>query len=130
MALRELAYAGGRIAVALGAVDPARGLAALLRRDGAPASVPLARLLDAGLAARAGDRRSAVAALAAALGELDRLEMAAHAAATRRALGLLHGAGGGDLVGEADAALRAQGVAEPARFAAMMVAGTDAAPPR
>jgi tetratricopeptide (TPR) repeat protein len=125
MALRELAYAGGRIAVALGAVEPARGHAALLRRDGAPASVPLARLLDAGLAARAGDRRTAVAALAAALGELDRLEMAAHAAATRRALGLLHGSGGRDLVGEADAAFRAQGVAEPARFAAMMVVGTD-----
>lgn len=125
MALRELAYAGGRIAVALGAVEQARGHAALLRRDGAPASLSLARLLDAGVAARARDRRTAVAALSTALGELDRLEMATHAAATRRALGLLHGAGGGDLVGEADAALRAQGVAEPARFAAMVVVGID-----
>jgi len=125
IALRELAHAAGRIAVAQGVPDQASAYAALLRREGAPASLPLARLIDAGLAARTGDRRAAAARLTAALTDLDRLEMSAHAAAARRALGLLTAtsARGRASIREADAFFRSQGVADPARFAAMLVPG-------
>ena len=126
IALRELAQAAGRVALARGAAGEAAAYAALLRGEGAPASRALARLIDAGLAARSGDHAAAEAALAAALAELDRLDMAAHAAAAQRALGQVRGgAAGRALIAGADTFFRAQGAADPARFAAMMVPGFE-----
>ena len=121
--LREVAHAAGRVAVARGAVEHARGYAALLRRDGAPASCAMAALLEAGVAARTGDRTGAEVLLIATAADLDRLSMTAYAAAARRALAELYGER--SLAATADAFFRGQGVADPARFAAMMVPGFD-----
>jgi hypothetical protein len=124
--LREVAQAAARVALARGARDEARGYAALLARDGAPAARAQARLIEAGLAARSGQRGAAEAALTAAVADLDRLEMAAHAAAARLALGKLLGGEQGRALAESAAAFfRGQGAAEPERFAAMMAPGFD-----
>jgi eukaryotic-like serine/threonine-protein kinase len=121
--LREVAQAAGRVALARGESDRARAFAALLRRDVAPAPRAQAALIEAGLAARAGDRAAAEALLERAAGALDGLAMAAHAAAARRALARLRG--DPQLAAQADGFLRAQGAADPERFAAMMVPGID-----
>ena len=124
IALREVAQAAGRVAVARGADGEARGYAALLRADGAPASRVQADLIDAGLAARSGDRGTAASILTAAVAELDRLEMTAHAAAARSALARLRG-GDSSLSVQVEAFFRIQGAADPERFAAMMIPGLD-----
>jgi hypothetical protein len=83
----------------------------------------MAALLEAGLAARTGERTAAEVLLIATAAELDRLSMAAYAAAARRALAELYGER--SLAASADAFFRGQGAADPARFAAMMVPGFD-----
>jgi tetratricopeptide (TPR) repeat protein len=121
--MREVAQAAGRVAVSRGATAEARGYAALLRRDGAPASRALAELIEAAVTARAGDRAAADATLAAAARDLDHLAMSAHAAAARHALARLRDDRA--LADEAAAFFRAQGAADPDRFAAMLVPGID-----
>ena len=92
-------------------------------REKVPWAIPLARLLTAGLAGLAGRVDEAVAALAAAEPELEAAGMELHLAVARRRRGELLGDAGAELVAQADAWLTAQGVANPARLAALFVPG-------
>ncbi|MCB9756650.1 MAG: protein kinase [Myxococcales bacterium] len=90
---------------------------------------PHVALLRAGLAALRGERGEALAGLRSAIGGYELVEMQGLANAARRQLGLLLGDDTGrTLVAQADAWMRAQGVRDPARFAAMYAAGF--APPQ
>jgi hypothetical protein len=134
VALGELAWALGRVAVArahlergsrrASSLEEARAFAALLRQAASPGWLALAHLLDAGVARVGGDDRAARAALEASLVPLDHLSMVGHAAAARRALGrTLGGEGGAALVAGADAHFADEGVADPARWAAVLCPG-------
>jgi hypothetical protein len=132
-ALREMAHALGRVALAraAGATGTARSAAleeaaraaAVLRGAGsARAWRTLAQLLDAGRVHLAGREADARRHLESAAAALDDLEMTLHAAAARRALGLLVGGDeGAALVTAADRILAAQSVRHPARWAAVLV---------
>ena len=136
MALGEVAYALGRVAVARGrgergsrrtssAAETTR-FAELARQAGAPAWRALAHVLDAGAARVTGDERAARAALEAAIPALEQLSMASHAMAARRALGLLIGGDeGGQLVARADEHFGDEGVDDPARWAAVLCPGFE-----
>jgi hypothetical protein len=116
-------------------IEHLRGCAALARGDGVATAVkaarriageemrwgtPLARLLEASAAAAGGDARSAAAALEAAARGFAGCQMAIHAELARLRLGeLVGGDEGGRLLGDAEARLRALGVAAPDRWAAM-----------
>jgi eukaryotic-like serine/threonine-protein kinase len=112
----------GRIALAAGGGRaPATALrhAAELEREGAPWADALASLLRASATAAPG-------AYADAAARLDRLSMTAHADAARRREGELTGGdAGAALVAQADAALRAAGVAIPERMAAVLAPRAD-----
>jgi eukaryotic-like serine/threonine-protein kinase len=117
----------GRLAIVAGGADAARKtsqtIATLAHVDDPRARVAVA-LLAAGVAAMTGDD----AAAARELREADRLAtelaMTLHAAAARRRLGTLLGASEGTaLVGAADAVIRAEGIADPARFTDWFVPG-------
>jgi tetratricopeptide (TPR) repeat protein len=125
--LCEAAHALGRVALgrAVNARAAARGEAldevaratALLRRNGAPVWRGLASLLEAGCARVVGDDDLARRSLAAAIAELDALQMVVHAAAARRGLGrLLGGSDGEALAARADEHLAMQGIADPASW--------------
>ncbi len=86
-----------------------------------------ADVIDAGVAARRGQREVAVAALEGAARGFDAADMALYAACARRRLGaLLGGDEGSALVENATAWMRAQGVQSPEKITAMLAAGFDA----
>lgn len=129
--LRETAHALARVALAraassrggerTAALDEVSAAVALLRRDHAPVWTALTALLEAGCA-RIGRRDDdARRSLESAIAELDALHMVVHAAAARRALGqLIGGSDGAALTARADEHLVLQGIAEPARWAAVL----------
>ncbi len=89
-----------------------------------PWSTPLARLIEAGVAAARDDQARAHALLAGAVPGLEAAGMALYAVAARRCQGRLEGGDAGSvLVAEAEAWLRRQGVTEPARMVDMLVPG-------
>ena len=95
-----------------------------LAGEAMPWSDPLAELLRAGLAAVDGERERAAAAAEAALVGLRAADMALHAAAAARQLGVLRGGDEGEAArGRADAWMRAQGVRRPDRLAALLAPG-------
>jgi hypothetical protein len=102
----------------------ARRCAVRLRREDIPWSQAFAALLEAGIASRDGRPAQAEAGLRTALVALEQLEMGLVAAAARRSLGLLLGGDAGALLrAEAEKWMRAEGVVDPARMAAMLAPG-------
>ncbi|MFO0950342.1 MAG: AAA family ATPase [Isosphaeraceae bacterium] len=90
----------------------------------APWASGLSLLVEASARSLQGDQDGSAATLRQASAELDAVEMAAHAAAARRRLGeILGGEEGAALVVEADALLRARGVANPERLTATYAPG-------
>ena len=129
----EVLHLRARLAIAE-AQDDSSNRAALLRgaaRDASrvararePAIAVLGELALAAVDHARGDDKRAVTRLRACLIAFERAEMTTYVAATRTVLGkLLGGDEGAALVTEADAALRAQTVAEPARWVAMLAPG-------
>jgi hypothetical protein len=98
-----------------------------IARTRAPWAEALACLLAAGIAAVRGDREAGAARARAADRRCTAADMGLYAAAARRGLGaLLQGDEGRRWVADADAWLRAQGVRDPRRFAAMLAPGLHA----
>ncbi len=101
-------------------------LAARARKGTGDGFAGLAALVDAGVAASRGEADAAVAQLRAAIPSFEAADMAIFAAVARGRLGgLLGGDEGAALVAGCDAALRAQHVVVPARFARMLAPGFD-----
>jgi hypothetical protein len=115
----------GRAALAAGGdptlVRSARRDARALWHERAPWAQALARLLEAGVAARRGDGQAA-GLLRDAAERCDAAKMRLYAAAARRRLGeLTGGEEGRALVAEADKWMAGQGVANPVRMTALLV---------
>jgi hypothetical protein len=133
-------YVRGRCAVASADADAdrrpehlaeARRLARALERERASHSSPLAAIVRAGGASVAGDRARAARALRSAVSLGKRADMALQVEAARYQLGqLLGGDRGRRLAQHAEAALSAQGVRVPGRFASMLCPGRFEAPGR
>jgi ATP/maltotriose-dependent transcriptional regulator MalT len=105
----------------------ARNAARRIEGESMPWADPLAAAIRAALARQEGDVRDAERHLGAAIGGFDAAGMSLFAAAARRHRGrLLGGDAGRDAVISADSWMRARGVAEPARIAAMLLGGLDA----
>jgi hypothetical protein len=129
----QTAFLRGRCAIASLEAEPAmrlqrlaeaRRLAHELEREGMGWSAPFASILNAGVANAEGDRAGAIHGLKAAIERAVAADMAGYVAAARYQLGsLLGGEEGAELVGQAEDALRAQGVRVPGRFAATLVPG-------
>jgi hypothetical protein len=95
-----------------------------LEREQMPWTAPLASILAAAAANARGVRAEAVASLRAAAERAEIADMTLYAAAARYQLGRAQGGEeGARLVEEAAAAMNAQGVRVPERFAAMLVPG-------
>ncbi len=89
-----------------------------------PWIAPLAAILSAGVANASGDRSGAIAGLRAAIDLAEAAHMSGYATAARHQLGLLLGGEDGrKLVALAEAAMIAQGIRVPARFASTLVPG-------
>jgi hypothetical protein len=85
---------------------------------------PLAGLIRAGCASVRGETRNAISLLEKAVTDFNSVDMAIMAAAARRRLGELTGGEGGQALIEAsEAAMRAEGVRDPARITAMFANG-------
>jgi serine/threonine protein kinase len=125
-----------RGAAALGAALDVRGterarriaeaerVAAELQAEGMPYALPGASLVRAGALAARGRADQAIPDLEAAIAGFRGVDMALHAACARRRKGeLLGGDEGRRLVEGADAAMRAQGIARPDRWTAMIAPG-------
>jgi hypothetical protein len=81
-------------------------------------------MLGASIAAESGDAVGAQTALMRAIATAETAEMALHAAASRRQLGVLLGEdGGAAMVRQADEAMQALGVRVPERYARMLLPG-------
>lgn len=81
-------------------------------------------MLDASIANARGDERAAVASLRASIETAKRSNMTMHAAAALRRLGaLLGGEQGAALIAEAHAAMAAEEIVAPARWAKMRLPG-------
>ena len=120
-----LAAAGGRDADAHRAAA-ARDAKAMVK-EGPPYGLAAAAVVRAGLSAQQGAEEQAVAELRMAAETFEAAAMSLYAASARRRLGSLLGGDEGDaLITQADAAMAAQGVQNPARWAAMYAAGRDA----
>ncbi len=126
----------GRLAIACGAQAPAgssarrrataeaRHLARALARSPQPGGRAATGLLLAGAAELEGDVDGAVAELRRTLAALEAVDMRLYAHAARRRLGqLVGGDEGAALIAATDSALAQQGVARPARLAAMIAPG-------
>ncbi len=132
---REAQVVRAKLAVLAARQQPARraellGEAAALCRKAARGAGTYARgwaiLTEAGVAATRGDTDQAVARLRAALPLLDEAAMPIYAAVARGRLGaLVGGDDGAAMIAAGEAALRAQQVAAPARFARMIAPGFD-----
>lgn len=95
-----------------------------LEADYVPFANSMARLIRAGCAALRGDKPNALALLEKAAAELDAADMAMMAAAARRRIGELAGGSSGQaLIDASEAAMRAEGVRNPARLAAVFASG-------
>jgi hypothetical protein len=93
-----------------------------LASENLPVASAYASLIEARIAAIHGDRDAAMHQLRSAAGAFDRLGMLLYAAAARHACGtVLGGAKGARLGEEGLAPFRAQGVADPERFALVYV---------
>ncbi|MBL9013326.1 MAG: hypothetical protein JNL83_04070, partial [Myxococcales bacterium] len=91
---------------------------------GEPSMAALGELALAAVDHARGDAERAARRLRACIVAFERAEMATYVAVTRIALGtLLRGDEGAALVSGAEAALRAQTVADPARWVAMLAPG-------
>jgi hypothetical protein len=122
-----------RAALALAAHDPtarerllavARAEARAIGREGTPWGAGMASLFGGLILEREGDAERAAARLDDAASRLDAAHMAVYAAAARRARGRLAGPDTGAApMREAEALMRARGVHDPARFAAMLAPG-------
>ena len=128
----------GRLAIAAGAQSPAgstarRRFAAEARRHArglvrspVPGGRAATGLLLAGAAELDGDADGAIAELRRGLAALEAVELGLYAVGARRRLGqLVGGDEGSALVAAADAELARQGVAQPARLAAMIAPGVS-----
>lgn len=118
------------LAAAMGAADPrplrriAGRLARRIELERMPWSDPLALLLRAAMASGSGDGPGAAVLLAAAVDGFVRAEMGLYAAAARRRLGqTLGGARGRELVAEADARMREQGILRPELMTRVLAPG-------
>jgi hypothetical protein len=128
----EYHYMRGRCAIALAAIDggrnrwlaAARSYARRIARERMPWSNPLARLLEAGIAAVGGDVTAADHALAEAITQFERADMELYANVARRSLGgLRDGETGRDLLRQADAWMASQQIKNPASFTRMLAPG-------
>ena len=96
-------------------------------KEGPPYGLAAAAVVRAGLSVQQGAEAQAVAELRTAAETFEAASMALYAASARRRLGkLLGGDEGAALIAGADAAMAAQGIRNPARWAAMYAAGHDA----
>ncbi len=90
-------------------------------------SSPLARLIEAAVHARRGERARAIGLLASAIEDFDASDMALWAAAARRRRGeLLGGDEGGALADAADATFHEKGVENPESYCRMLAPGFPA----
>jgi serine/threonine protein kinase/tetratricopeptide (TPR) repeat protein len=111
-----------RAALAAGAPGDARRLARQIAGERLAWCTPLAGLIRAGASAPDAARRE----LSTAIQQLERADMALHAAAARRCLGQLTGGDeGASMIAESDDWMRAESIQEPARMAALVVPGFD-----
>ena len=95
-----------------------------LENQGMPWAAPLAAMLAASIATESGDADGAQAALRLAIQTAEAGEMALHAAAARRQLGVvLGGDEGAAMVSQADESMRGLGVRVPERYARMLLPG-------
>jgi hypothetical protein len=102
----------------------AEGDARRLEREGVPWATALAQLLRSGVALQRQGPQASVSLLSEAVRQLQTLQMHLWAAAARRRLGgLIGGEKGLALVQEADDAMIAQSVRNPARMADLLVPG-------
>ena len=108
----------------------AKELVRAVGKEEAPWAAALAAAGTAAIAAVRRDRVATTEALRRAMRLFDDAEMALHAAAARRALGeWLTGDDGARLVREADAAMRAETVADPRKLARLLVPAAPVGPP-
>ncbi len=131
----EALHLRARLALALARARPAesprylreaRKLAAALGKSPEPWAVCCAELVRAGVAARLGDVAGARACLSHAALGFSAADMAVFAACARYRLGQLPGAASDRAItAQAEAELRAQTVAAPARFVDMLVPGFE-----
>ncbi len=95
-----------------------------LANEGMAWSAVLAAMLAASVARASGDEAGAQAALRQAIDAAEGAEMALHAAASRRQLGvLLGGESGAAMVAQAEETMRTLGVRVPERYAQMLLPG-------
>jgi serine/threonine protein kinase/tetratricopeptide (TPR) repeat protein len=95
-----------------------------LEHDVTPLAHALARLIRAGCASLRGDSPQAIDLLRKAVADFTAVDMAMMAAAAQRRLGELQGGASGQaLVEESEAAMKAEGVRDPARLTAMFANG-------
>jgi hypothetical protein len=94
-----------------------------LGRERAAWAQALGRLIEAGVAHGRQDAAGAARLLEDAAARLDAVAMRLYAAAARRRLGRLRGAAGKGLADEAEAWMRSQKVANPARMTALLAPG-------
>lgn len=134
----QTAFLRGRCAVASLEAEPAlrphrlaeiRRIARELENEKMGWSAPFAAILRAGAANAEGERQRAIDELKSAIERALAADMTGYATAARYQLGsLLGGAEGAALVANADAAMQAQGVRVPPRFAATLVPGRYSSP--
>jgi hypothetical protein len=118
-----LVHLRARAALAAAHLRSAAADARRLSRERAPWAQALGRLVEAGVARGKGDTAGAARLLEGAAARLDAVAMRLYAAAARRRLGQLRGAAGTGLVGEAEAWMRGQRIASPARMTALLAPG-------
>ena len=125
-ALVAVAAAEARGADASALVASALSDARRIRGERLRWSNGLARLIEAAVHARNGERDRALSTLSAAIEDLDASDMALWAAAARRRRGELLGDDEGRaLVEAADEKMRSEGVKDPQRYGAMLAPGFD-----
>ncbi len=122
LALSATSELGGATSIALAkaALRDARSIL----RERLPWATPLARLVEATVCSRRGERDQAIGLLDEAARDLAARDMILWSAAgTRRRGELVGGEQGHALVAEADTTMRGQGVKQPAKYAAMLMPG-------
>lgn len=119
-ALALLAHPATRAARRGALLRAVRVVAWRLGRERVAWTAPVTAALLAGVAWQAGDRARAIALLVDAAAGFERLDMRAHAAAARLHLARV---GVGETVDRCTGALGDLGIADPARYAAMLVPG-------
>jgi hypothetical protein len=124
----EALHLRARLALAIGGPagqGEATRMARLIARSRAPHAPAIAELVHAGVAASTGNAPDAVRHLQVAIAAFDSADMAAFSAVARHCLGRV--LGDNIVTADADTDLARAGVRAPARFAAMLAPGFDAA---